>query len=84
MSLTKTLALGTVAAVLAVLPVSGSPSTPAEMAQGKLFRLEVTCAAAQEAFDQVGDEFASNSGCEPAPAYVCTTPRADYLDKRPI
>jgi hypothetical protein len=83
MTLTKTLTLASLAAAAAIFPVSATPGTTAEIAHGKLFKIQVTCAAAQEAALQ--DEFSdSNSGCQPAAAYVCTTPRADYLDKRPI
>ena len=76
----RKLALITPLAMLATAAPVGMNINSANPSGG-LFRLEVQCAAAAEAFDS---EIAPNAGCEPATGYVCTTPRADYLDKRPI
>ncbi|HEX8391943.1 MAG TPA: hypothetical protein VF665_06275 [Longimicrobium sp.] len=79
----KKLALmGSVAALAAV-----SPFTLQSASDGQPYRLEVSCASAAEAeasSELVAAEPIANAGCEPAAGYVCTTPRADYLDKRPI
>jgi hypothetical protein len=73
------------AAILATtaLVAAASPMTLNNETSG-LFRLEVSCASAQTAIDEFAEAEGGNSGCEPATGYVCTTPRADYLDKRPI
>jgi hypothetical protein len=85
MRIVKTLAIASIAAAAAMAPVSATPGARHELAHGKLFKLQISCAAAQESrsIDDDGVDFA-NSGCAPAAAWVCTTPRADYLDKRPV
>ena len=81
MTLKKLAIMAPLVAAAAAAPVS--VTSPAS-GSGALFRLQVTCAAASEAVEGVDAVVAPNAGCEPAAAYVCTTPRADYLDKRPI
>lgn len=73
----KTAILATSALLAAAAPMTITHGSDA------LYRLQVSCAQAS-AIDTDSEIADGNSGCEPAAGYVCTTPRADYLDKRPI